>query len=198
VKEITSMKKLLLIIAIGLIFLPKADACVGRILNIGVTNSAEGQVFAEMLSAIINERTGTTVYTKFYKNQQELYEAVKNKKVDILIENTTRALQVLNKPVDANAKRAYDTVRNIYEKEKGLAWLKPYGFVNSNGGESQSYTATVMRVDVFSDFPALPRVVDKLGGMISDEAYMKMIKSVEAGEKPKKVARDFLKSKKLI
>ena len=197
-KEIETMKKLLLIIAMGFIFLPKADACVGRILNVGVTNSAEGQVFAEMLSAIISERTGTTVYTKIFKNPQELYEAVKVKKVDILIENTARALQALNKPAEANAKRAYDTVKIIYEKEKGLAWLKPFGFVNSNGGESQSYTATVLRVDVFSDFPALPRVIDKLGGMISDEAYMKMIKSVESGEKPKKVARDFLKSKKLI
>ncbi|MFZ2198870.1 MAG: glycine betaine ABC transporter substrate-binding protein, partial [Thermodesulfovibrionales bacterium] len=181
------MKKLLLIIAMGLIFLPKADACVGRILNIGVTNSAEGQVFAEMLSTIISERTGTTVYTKFFKSPQELYEAVKVKKVDILIENTSRALQVLNRPADVNAKRAYDTVKIIYEKEKGLAWLKPFGFVNSNGAESQSYTATVLRVDVFSDFPALPRVIDKLGGMISDEAYVKMIKSVESGEKPKKV-----------
>lgn len=178
--------------------LPKADACVGKILNVGVINSAEGQVFAEMLSAIINERTGTTVHTKFYKNSRELYEGVKNKQVDILIENAARALQMLNKPVDADAKKAYETVKTIYEKEKGLAWLKPFGFVKGNGGDAPSYTATVLRVDIYSNFPALPRVIDKLAGTISDDIYNRLIKSVEAGEKPKKVARDFLRSKKLI
>ena len=194
------MKRLVFFIAIAMVlnFLPEADACVGKVLNIGVINSEEGQVFAELLSTIINERTGTTVHTKFYKNQKELYEAVKLKQVDILIENTTRALQVLNKPADANAKKAYETVKTLYEKEKGLAWLKPFGFLNGNGGDSKSYTATVLRVDIYSNFPALPRVIGKLAGAISDDIYSRLIKSVEAGEKPKTVARDFLRSKKLI
>ncbi len=194
------MKRLLFISAVimFLTFSPKVDACVGKVLNVGVIYSAEGQVFAEMLAAIINERTGTTVHTKFYKNSQELYEGVKTKQVDILIENAARALQMLNRPVGADAKKAYETVKAIYEKEKGLAWLKPCGFLKGRGSDHPSYTATVLRMDVCSNFPALPRVIDKLGGIISDDIYSRLIQSVEAGEKPKKVARDFLKSKKLI
>lgn len=194
------MKKLVFFIAILMVLshLPESDACVGKTLTIGVINSAEGQVFAEILSAIITDRTGTTVFTKFYKNTQELYEAVRIKQVDIFIENTTRALHVLKKPVDSNTKKAYETVKVMYEKEKGLAWLKPFGFLHGNAGDSPSYTATVLRIDIYSNFPALPRVMDKLAGTISDDIYSSLIKSVEAGEKPKKVARDFLKSKKLI
>ena len=192
------MKRMIIILTIFLICTPKADSCVGRLLNIGVVNTVEGQVFAEMLSTIINERTGTTVHVKLFKNQQELYEAVKTKQVDILVENTARALQVLNKAADPNAKRAYETVKAMYEKEKGLVWLKPYGFLKANGDNSRSYTATLIRVEVFSDFPALPRVVDKLAGAINDETYTRLLKAVESGEKPKKVAKDFLKSKKLL
>ena len=192
------MKRLLCSIALFLFSLPTADACVGRILNIGVIDSPEGQVLAEMLSTIINERTGTTVHTKFYNNSQELYDGVRSKQIDILVENTSRALQLLNKPLDPNAKHAYETVKALYEKEKGLAWLKPFGFLNGGGGEAPSYTATVLRIEVYSNFPALPRVIDKLGGTINDDTFAKMVKAVESGEKPKKLARDFLRGKKLI
>lgn len=181
-----------------LFFSPKVDACVGKILNIGVINSSEGQLFSEMLSILINERTGTTVNVRFYKNAQELYEAVKVNQVDISIENTTRAMHVLNKPVEVDVKKAYEVVKTTYEKEKGLVWLKPFGFSNGNGGEHPSYTATILRVEVLNNFPALPRVINKLGSIINDETYTRLIKSVESGEKPKNVARDFLKLKKLI
>ncbi len=192
------MKKPLIILAMLLFFSPRADACVGKMLTIGVLDSSEGQVLAELLSTIINERTGTTVAVRFYKSEKDLYEAVKVKQVDISIENTTRALHELNRPREADLNKAYEVVKTTYEREKGLIWLKPFGFLNGNGGEGPSYTATLLRVDIINNFPALPRVIGKLGAAINDEAYGKLIRSVESGEKPKKVARDFLKSKKLI
>ncbi len=191
------MKKALLVLSVVLFFFERADACVGKTLNIGALNSPEGQVLAEMLSTLINERTGTTANVKLYKNTQELYEAVRAKQLDILIENTSMAMHVLNKPFEGDARKAYEVVKADYEKEKGLVWLKPFGFVSGNGGHP-SYTAAVLRDDVLNNFPALPRVIGKLGGAINDEVNSRMIKSVEAGEKPHKVARDFLKSRKLI
>ncbi len=191
------MKKAFLVLAAVLFLFQRADACVGKTLNIGALNSPEGQVLAEMLSTLINERTGTTANVKLYKSTQELYEAVRAKQLDILIENTAMAMHVLNKPFEGDARKAYEVVKAGYEKEKGLVWLKPFGFVNGNGGHP-SYTAAVLRDEVLNNFPALPRVIGKLGGAINDEANSRMIKSVEAGEKPHKVARDFLKSRKLI
>ncbi len=191
------MKKAITLIILALFFSPAADACVGKVLNIGVLNSAEGRVLSEVLSALITERTGTTVTIKYFRSEQELYEAVRKEQADILIENTSRALRVLNKPPEADAKKAYEAVKAAYEKEKGIIWLKPFGFLKSNGG-LPSYTATLLRVAVLTNFPALPRVINKLGSGINDESYARLIKSVESGETPKKVARDFLRAKKLI
>ena len=81
---------------------------------------------------------------------------------------------------------------------KGLVWLKPFGFTHCNGEASPSYTSAVLRVEVINNFPALPRVIGKLANVLNDDMYAKLIKSVESGEKPKKAARDFLISKKLI
>ena len=192
------MKRLIVVLVMLLLCLPKAEACVGKVLYIGVINSSEGQVLAEILSTIIRERTGTTVYTRVYKSSHDLYEDVKGKQVDIFVENTAKALQVLHRAADPNMKRAYDTAKLSYEREKGLIWLKPFGFINGQGAEVQAYTAPVMKVEVLTDFPALPRVIEKLASAINDETYVKLVKSVESGEKPQKVARDFLKSKKLI
>ena len=192
------MNKVITILVMLVCFSQGANACVGKVLTIGVMNSSEGQLFAEMISALISERTGTTLTIKLYKSAQELYEAVKAKQIDISVENTARAMQVLNIPAEGDVHKAYEVVKAAYEKEKGLVWLKPFGFSNGNGGGPPSYTATVLRVEVLNNFPALPRVINKLGNTINDQTYTKLMRSMESGEKPRKVASDFLKSKKLI
>lgn len=192
------MKKFLLISLFLVIFTPKLYACVGKTLTIGVTKTSEGRVLAQMLSTLVNERTGTTVKIEFYETVQDIYDAVREKKVDISIENTTRALHVLNMPQESDAKKAYRLVKATYEKEKGLIWLKPFGFMKAEGEESPSYTATILRMDILNNFPALPRLFNKLGSTINDQTYTRLIQSVEAGEEPKSVVKDFLKSKKLI
>jgi osmoprotectant transport system substrate-binding protein len=179
------------------ICLSDADACVGKTLYIGVIDSAEGQVLSEILSAIVNERTGTTVNTRYYKSARELYDAISAKQVDMLIENTANALQVIGIQAEGDLQRTYETVKSVYEKDKGLVWFKPFGFLKGVG-PVHSHTAPVLKVETLNNYPALPRVVGKLAGTISDETYARLIRSVESGEKAKKVARDFLKSKKLI
>ncbi len=193
-----TIKMAILIAVVLMLFVPSVFACVGKTLTIGVTNSTEGKVFAEMLSTLVNERTGTTINIKYFDNSQDIYEAVKKQDVDISIENTTSALNVLNMPKEADIKKAYKIVKSTYEKEKGLIWLKPFGFTKAGSGEAPAYTATILRMDILNNFPALPRLFNKLGSKINDAAYVKLIKSVESGEEVKKVARNFLKSKKLI
>ena len=196
--EISAMKITILIMILITCLAPGLDACVGKTLTIGVTDSVEGKVFAEMLSTLVNERTGTTINIKFYDKVQDIYKAVREKAVDISIENTTIAMHVLNMPHEADAKKAYKVVKATYEKEKGLIWLKPFGFTKVQGADSPSYTATILRMDVLNNFPALPRLFNKLGSTINDAAYSRLLKSVESGKTPKSVAKDFLKSKKLI
>ena len=190
------MKKVLLLLALLSICLPAADACVGKTLYIGAVDSAEGQVLSSILVTIINERTGTTVNTRYYKNSRDLYDAVSANQVDMLIENTARAVRIINKNPDSDLQRTYETVKSEYEKNRGLIWFRHFGFLN--GGEGRSYTAPVLKVEVLNNFPALPRVIGKLAGTINDDTYVRLVKSVESGEKAQKVARDFLKSRKLI
>ncbi len=188
------------LVAMMFLFLsyPVSEACVGKVLHIGAVNSAEGRVLAEIVSALINERTGTSVKVKLFGNSQELYNAVKVREIEIMVENTSQALRVMNRPAEADAARAYDEAKAAYAQERGLVWLKPFGFLHGSGSQGAAHTATVLRDDVLNNFPALPRVLNKLGNAINDAAYMKLMRSVESGEPAKDVARDFLKSRKLL
>lgn len=192
------MKRLIVALALLLFPMPHAEACVGKTLTIGVTDSSQGKLIAELLSAVIQERTGTTVKIRFFASSEEVAEAAKVKQVDILIGNTARALQTLNRPKESDPAKAYDIVKAAYEKDQGLIWLKPFKFLNGAGGGGPSYTATVLRIDIVNNFPALPRVIGKLGPVLDDAAYSRLLKAVEAGGAPKAAARDFLKSKKII
>ncbi len=186
------MKKavLLLVVLCGLIVGQGAGACVGKTLYIGVTNSANELLFAEMISVLVNERTGTTVKVVPYKDTLALYSAVKKGEVGVLIENPERALKILERPAEGNAKAAYEAARKGYRKGLNLVWLEPFG--------GSQYYAPVLSVETIDNLPALPKLVNKLAGMVNDDTCARLLRSVRPNEKPKKVARDFLKAKKLI
>lgn len=97
-----------------------SDACVGKVLYIGISNSSGEQLFAEMLSLLINERTGTTVSIRVYRDSQEMYQAVKKGEVSILIENTGHALELLGRPPEENTRKAY--VISKRNSEKASTW----------------------------------------------------------------------------
>ncbi len=186
------MKKaiLLLVVLSTLIFCQGAEACVGKTLYIGVTNSANELLFAEMISVLVNERTGTTVKVVPYKDTRALYSAVKKGEVGLLIENAERALKILERPAEGSAKAAYEAARKGYRKGMNLVWLEPFG--------GSQYYAPVLSVETIDNLPALPKLVNKLAGLVNDETCAKLLRSVKPDEKPRRVARDFLKTKKLI
>lgn len=192
------MRKLVMFVlcAVMLAGAGKVSACVGKTLYIGVSSSANEQLLAEMVSLLVSERTGTSVKIVVYKDSKEMYSAVKQGQVGLLIENTDRALDVLSRPKESNSKAAYDLVKGEFRKNLNLVWLEPFGLI-PGGGNGQFY-APVISVDVLSNLPALPKVINKLTGVISDGSYAKLLRTVKSDDKPKKVARDFLKSKKLI
>jgi osmoprotectant transport system substrate-binding protein len=200
VEVMLSMKKI--VFAVTFLFLlashHQADACVGRTLFIGVLNAPPEQMLSEMLSVLINERTGTTVNIKYYDSPKELYDAVKKNEVGILIENTDRAMEIVGKQNKESGKDAYSALKEEYRNRLSLVWLEPFGFLTMDNGKTQYYYGPVITLDVLSNFPALPRLINKLSSVINDKAFSKMIRSVESGEKPQKIARDFLKAKKLI
>ncbi len=186
------MKKILMVLSIlsALVFCQGAQACVGKTLNIGVTNTPNELLFAEMISVLVNERTGTAVKIVSYKDVRDMYRAVKAGEVGVVIENAGRALKILEKPAEGNTKAAYETAKREYRKGLNLVWLEPFGV--------SQYYAPVVSVETIGNLPALPKLINKLRGIVNDETCAKLLKSLKSDEKPKKVARDFLKTRKLI
>ncbi|HEY3309014.1 MAG TPA: glycine betaine ABC transporter substrate-binding protein [Desulfuromonadaceae bacterium] len=161
----------------------------GKTLFVGTSGSSHELLLAEIISQLITERTGTTVKIQQFKDSTELYNAVKKGEVGMLVENTGHALQILDRKED-HSKQAYDLVKKEYRKSFNLVWLDPFG-------TSHSY-APVISIDTVGHLPALPKLLNKLSGALTEETYTKMLKSLKADEKPRKIARDFLKAKKLI
>jgi len=166
-----------------------STGCVGKTIHLGIS-SADEKLMAEMASLMITERTGSSVKIDVYKDSKSLYEAVKLGNVNILIENTERAQEVLGKAKGAAPAMGIDAIKSEYRKNMNLTWLTPFG--------AAPQYAPVLTGDTLSNYPALPKLLNKLAGALANDIYAKLLKSVESDDKTKKVAKDFLKGKKLI
>lgn len=163
-------------------------ACVGKTIHLGIS-SANERLMAEMASLMISERTGSTVKIDVYKDSKSLYDAVKQGNVNILLENTDRASELLGK-VKGSGPLGLDTIKSGYRKTYNLTWLTPFG--------SAPQYAPVLTAETLANYPALPKLLNKLTGVLPNDTYPKLLKSVHSDDKTKKVAKDFLKGKKLI
>lgn len=189
-----------LLFVVSLFFLiPTPMACVGRILYVGALDTPESKLMAEILVTLINERTGTNVKIRYASNRSELYTAFKahdeNKRIDIIVENTADALTHLQKARLANPDQEYAEVKKIYEKDLGVVWLMPFSF---KSGAHPAISAPLIRQDVLTNFPLLPRILNKLSAAIDNETYSSLMGKINSGGKPKNVAKDFLRERKFI
>lgn len=194
----TSMKHkfISLLIILLLLVSSQSQACIGRILNIGIVDSANENLLAELVSVLINERTGTTVNIKQFNGFDEIYDAVRKEEIGIVIENTDHAVHMLKIPKNEDKKKDYDAAKKEFRDTLNLTMLKPFGFIPAE--EGIYYYSAVVTEDVLVNFPALPRVINKLRDISNDRHFDKVIESARSGKKVKRVARDFLKKKKLI
>jgi glycine betaine/choline ABC-type transport system substrate-binding protein len=85
-----------------------------------------------------------------------------------------------------------------FRKSFNLVWLEPLGLLRIDSGKAPAYYAPIITVDAMNNFPALPRVINKLSGTVNDEVVEKFMKAVNAGQKSRMVVKDFLRSRKLI
>lgn len=159
-------------------------ACVGKTIHLGVTSSSE-RLLAEMASLLITERTGSSVKVEVYRDSKELYQAAQKGNLHVIIENPSRGAEVLGRK-DA----PYEQVKSEYRSKLNMIWLDGIG-------GSVRY-APVLTSEALSTYPALPKLLNKLAGALPNDAYAKLLKSADSDDKLRKVAKDFLKNKKLI
>ncbi len=193
-------EKNILAVLAAMILLSGANsfACVGKTLVIGSLSTANDRLLAQMMAVIINERTGTSVNVEYFDAQQDLYEAVQKKEVNILSENTGRAAQLVNVEAAGDPDSLYLRVKKEYKQQLELVMLKPFGLSAAASGKGAYLDVPVIDAAILIDYPALPRVLNKLAGIAQKKNYPKLLASVEAGDKPNRVARDFLKKKRFI
>ena len=179
-----------------------SQACVGRILYVGAMETVEDRTMAELLVLLINERTGTNVKIRYYNDNSKLYQALKSHdeetRIDIIIENTADGMAFMNKERQKDLDQEYLTVKKLYEKELDVIWLKAFGFKNIKGSNNPSISAPLIRNDVLTNYPLLPRILNKLSGAIDEKTFTEITSKVKSGSKAKNVVKDFLRAKKFI
>lgn len=198
----TKLPKIILVFLLVLLaIVPVSRACVGRILYIGAVDTPESKLMAELLVTLINERTGTNVKIRFANSRNDLYAAFKthdeNSRIDIIVENTADAMAHLKKARLGNPDQEYAEIKKLYEKELEVVWLTPFGF-KSGSGPVPALSAPLIRQDVLTNFPLLPRILNKLSTAIDTQTYKDLLNKINGGGKPKNVAKDFLKERKFI
>ncbi len=194
---ITLVLALLLVVGVAV---PSAMACVGKTLVVGALDNPQQQVLAQMLSILISERTGTTVKVVASAGHAEAHDALLRADLDMYVEYTgVGQVTLLKDQPIADSVLLYQKVKERYNQELNLIWLKPFGFSDPRVAPAGTVAeaAPVVRKDTLKKFPALARLINKLGGVI-DEPTMQKLEAESVAGAPRDVARKFLKERRLI
>lgn len=184
------------------LFAGSSYSCVGRLLVLAVGDTPDQVVMAEMLSLLVNERTGTSVELIKPGNLEACKEAVKQDKAQIFF-NYVGAAQAEMGEVEenGNTQEIYNKVRQHYLDTYDMVWLKPFGFSGpmdqNNKVENGSMIAPVSTSEVLKRFPVLDRVINKLKNKVDDKTIADLVEKSKDKD-VKEVVKDFLKSKKMI
>lgn len=197
-----------LLMVLGVILLLSAPTsvhtCVGRILTIAIGDSIDQQIMGQMLSVLINERTGTTVNLLKSGNVDKCHESVLEGKANIYIGYIGMGQGNTAGPATAGSvQEVFALVKQSYSEKFGMIWLKPFGFdgpcplAATGGKDAGTLAAPIATNDVLRKFPVLDRVINKLNGKIDNKVMEGLVKEAETQD-VKVAVTEFLKAQKLI
>lgn len=178
----------ILLAAVFSIHFRPADACVGKILSVGVIDRPDQAVMAELLSQMVTERTGTTVKVTTFPDHRALYEAVRQGTVGMLLETPAGASSIVGIPPNQGEDPA-ESAKGELRRRYNLVWLKPW--------QMSSRVTPLVSSDVLTSLPALPRLVNKLAPVI-DDGVVSRLTAAGGGDSRRKSVREFLRARKLI
>ncbi len=172
-----------------------AGACRNLELNVGVIDSPEGRLFAQMISTFIHERTAVKTGMYFFSSREEMEAALEAKQVQIIVFDVNDALAGFGEEPSSDPEADYEKVKAQYRQEHRFIVLEPFAF----SGEGQGLRVPVIREKILQKFPALPRVLAKLTRSIGDEARTELLGAVTEGRGDvAKVTEEFLLKRRLI
>ncbi|MGI6091675.1 MAG: glycine betaine ABC transporter substrate-binding protein [Negativicutes bacterium] len=120
---------------------------------IGGKNFSEQDILVHMMEYVIEDKTGLTVGTKpFLGGTSVVAQAIERGDIHIYAEYTGTALiNILGESMTSDPEAVYEKVKQIYEEQKGLIWLKPFGFNNTYTLSMRDDRAAALGIKTFSD-----------------------------------------------
>jgi glycine betaine/choline ABC-type transport system substrate-binding protein len=106
---------------------------------VGSKEFTEQVILREMMAALIEGNSDIKAEQKFLGGTLICFNSLKNGEIDLYAEYTGTALTAIMKhDAMTDPQKVYDTVKDTFEQEYNLIWLKPLGFNNT-------YTLTMRR-----------------------------------------------------
>ncbi len=180
-----------------------AEACVGRTLYVGYFDSPDQVLVANLLAVFIDERTGTTVSLRRFGSREEAFDAVRKDKVSLYADYSSVVLAKFagEKPSRDEGKNLA-RLKELLNRSHNVVWLEPFGYDRyypdaRGAGEKPGPAGLMLCKDALAKFPALPKLLAKLSGILDNATMESLLREAERSE-PRAVARRFLKSRKLI
>lgn len=181
-----------------------ARACVGRTLYVGYYDAPEQVMVAQILSVFIDERTGTTVKMTRFDTRDAAFEAIRNDRVSLYADYSGIVLSRFGgEPPGPDPEKNFARLKELLNRKHNVVWLEPFGFDgNISPGPSkpapgQGTAGLMLCKDALSKFPALPKLLGKLRGVLDNGTMAGLLREAKDSD-PRAVARRFLKSRKLI
>jgi len=190
-------------LAAGLLSPVSAPACVGRTLLVGYFDVPDQVVVANLLAVFIDERTGTTVKLSRFASREEAFEAVRQDKISIYTDYSSVLLaKFAGERPGPEEEKNLAHLKEVLNRKYNVVWLEPFGYdryfsEKAKAGEKPGQAGVMLCKDALAKFPALPKLLGKLRGVLDNDTMASLLKESEKSD-PKAVARRFLKSRKLI
>ena len=187
----------------ALVFPSPAGACVGRTILIGYHDAPDQVMVANILAVFIDERTGTTVKLSRFRTREEAFEAVRQDKVSLYTDYSSILLsKFAGERPSGDDEKNIARLKEVLNRKYNVVWLEPFGYdryfpEKANNGERPGQAGVMLCKDALSKFPALPKLLGKLRGVLDNETMSSLLREASTSD-PKTVARRFLKSRKLI
>jgi osmoprotectant transport system substrate-binding protein len=190
--------------AVAPVLLPvPTAACVGRTILVGYFDAPDQALVANILAVFIDERTGTTVKLSRFASREDAFEAVRQDKVSLYTDYSSVLLSKFagEKPGPED-ERNFARLKEVLNRKYNVVWLEPFGYDRyfsgkAKAGDKPGTAGLMLCKDALAKFPALPKLLGKLRGILDNETMASLLKESEKSD-PKTVARRFLKSRKLI
>ena len=187
----------------ALVLSSPARACVGRTILVGYYDAPEQVMVANLLAVFIDERTGTTVKLSRFRTREEAFDAIRHDKVSLYADYSSILLSKFagERPA-GDDERNFARLKEVLNRKYNVVWLEAFGYdryfpEKANNGERTGQAGVMLCKDTLSKFPALPKLLGKLRGVLDNETMASLLREASMSD-PKTVARRFLKTRKLI